>query len=473
MGAEENSSKEIKTKLSLMISAWKSKKSGYQPQKEETEDFNKLWCSYVDHNGYDAAAEEYLFDGFRFIGADCFVEEMCKAKDPHEFLMRLYQGDIYKKNTNQSTHEVLFCVLAGMINHGVDPAYEADVIKRIPRAATTVDKKLNQKAPGNAARDLLNRIKPGATFDYAAVMEQVDKTSEEVFRNILQTAVDSQHGKFFIKYQGAIRRGISMFHLNPPAETSQDAVTASVPAKTMNKPVVIENAVETKVEPQAMPKQVDNTAQTVPAEQKKKIEEESSSVEERPVVEQMGSEQKKSDSAEEKGEPQTEYKDIVLHSLMELSKTVNKLASDQEALKKAMDQIRSKDETIARLQNELSSEKSVEEDLRKENEVLKNSNLESVQRAKELEQSLKEEQEKCASMEEQLRGAQEISKSAVQSERKKAEENLNRIGSKLKIEYEDFSEIMDEPMTEELGDNLRYQLQGVFDILKNSGIRLE
>jgi hypothetical protein len=45
-----------------------------------------------------------------------------------------------------------------------------------------------------------------------------------------------------------------------------------------------------------------------------------------------------------------------------------------------------------------------------------------------------------------------------------------RLSRKLRIEVEDFNEIKDDEMTVELGENLRFQMENIFNILRAEGI---
>lgn len=56
---------------------------------------------------------------------------------------------------------------------------------------------------------------------------------------------------------------------------------------------------------------------------------------------------------------------------------------------------------------------------------------------------------------------------------KQGDEALQRIASKLKVEYSDFLDARDIPMSCDLGENLRFQLQSVFDILEKGGIKIK
>lgn len=54
-----------------------------------------------------------------------------------------------------------------------------------------------------------------------------------------------------------------------------------------------------------------------------------------------------------------------------------------------------------------------------------------------------------------------------------AEVALNKIASKLKIEYQDFQSALEVEMNCELGENLRQQLKNIFEILERSGLKFK
>ena len=56
---------------------------------------------------------------------------------------------------------------------------------------------------------------------------------------------------------------------------------------------------------------------------------------------------------------------------------------------------------------------------------------------------------------------------------RQADETLQRLASKIRVEYRDFTDAMDIPMSCDLGENLKLQLQSVFDILEKGGMKIK
>ena len=55
---------------------------------------------------------------------------------------------------------------------------------------------------------------------------------------------------------------------------------------------------------------------------------------------------------------------------------------------------------------------------------------------------------------------------------KQADETLQKLAYKIKVEYRDFADAQDVPMTCDLGENLRLQIQSIFDILEKGGMKI-
>lgn len=56
---------------------------------------------------------------------------------------------------------------------------------------------------------------------------------------------------------------------------------------------------------------------------------------------------------------------------------------------------------------------------------------------------------------------------------KQADELPQKLASKIRIEYRDFVDALDVPMSCDLGENLRLQIQSIFDILEKGGMKIK
>ena len=77
--------------------------------------------------------------------------------------------------------------------------------------------------------------------------------------------------------------------------------------------------------------------------------------------------------------------------------------------------------------------------------------------------------EKDAEIAERVKMAEVLSRDRS----KQADESLQRLASKIRVEYRDFVDALDVPMSCDLGENLRLQLQSIFDILEKGGMKFK
>lgn len=61
----------------------------------------------------------------------------------------------------------------------------------------------------------------------------------------------------------------------------------------------------------------------------------------------------------------------------------------------------------------------------------------------------------------------------LKNELAKEKARLNRIARKIKTEYQDFKSAEDMEMSMDLGENLRLQMQAIFDIFEKEGIKFD
>jgi hypothetical protein len=73
----------------------------------------------------------------------------------------------------------------------------------------------------------------------------------------------------------------------------------------------------------------------------------------------------------------------------------------------------------------------------------------------------------------EVKDQKQFSDTISRNREKKSEEFLNRLASKLKIDYQDYCDARDLDMTIDLGENMREQLGEIFSILKKNGINFD
>jgi hypothetical protein len=72
----------------------------------------------------------------------------------------------------------------------------------------------------------------------------------------------------------------------------------------------------------------------------------------------------------------------------------------------------------------------------------------------------------------EINDREKFTDTVTRNREKQSEEYLNRLASKLKIDYRDYCDAKDLEMTIDLGENMREQLGAVFSILEKNGLRL-
>lgn len=177
------------------------------------------------------------------------------------------------------------------------------------------------------------------------------------------------------------------------------------------------------------------------------------------------------------GEPQIisdEMKKIDVNSLSSILNQANVLASQLQqenyTQKKRITELKAREHDnslkLREVSKELEDEKAAAAELRRQK-----CELESKCQAKQHEIENKDRMlsEKDAEIAERIRMSEVLSRDRS----RQADESLQRIASKIRVEYRDFKDAVNTPMTVDLGENLRIQLQSVFEILEKGGMKIE
>ncbi len=131
---------------------------------------------------------------------------------------------------------------------------------------------------------------------------------------------------------------------------------------------------------------------------------------------------------------------------------IHSIEGEQEKLRRANQQIADQQDTIAELRKKLSAAEgdilTLRQDIAQRDTVIT---------------------EKTEEIEERIKMADVLSRDRSNQ----ANETLQRLASKIRIEYRDFVDALDVPMSCDLGENLRLQLQSIFDILEKGGMKIK
>lgn len=148
-------------------------------------------------------------------------------------------------------------------------------------------------------------------------------------------------------------------------------------------------------------------------------------------------------------EIQTKMIDTLSHKMHKLEE---KFLDDEELIKDMQKELHIQKEK----NNALSEEK---KHLDEENEIL----AQQFESTNDLLQQLQSEYD----------SSKQFSEAVINNMKKEHEAFLNKLASKLKVDYADFKDVETEQMTVDLGENMRFQLQEVFNILEKNGIKIK
>lgn len=144
-------------------------------------------------------------------------------------------------------------------------------------------------------------------------------------------------------------------------------------------------------------------------------------------------------------------------------KVINQLQIEVERLKTEIIKIQSQiSKSIA---YELSQDNCIS-DLRNENQLLSKSK-------QDLEKTIDELNHIVEGLKSEIYDRKQFTDTVARNREKQSEEFVNKLASKLKIDYNDFCDAKELEMNIDLGENMRAQLESVFSILEKHGIRLK
>lgn len=389
---------------------------------EEKENFSKAWINLSIESNFNHSAEQFLYDGFGFCGVVPFYSYLLQKEDKEATLTALFNGNFYGKDSNV-TFRLMSHLLALMLNDNSPQNMLSLVIRRFKGACVNKDQNRLKTAEKTMEKYFFSVLSPDATL---CPLASIDVKSSLI--------------KEFITLVSSIMAGI---------ENSGDL-----------KGNVVKNITKVREWFAAY----DDTFQT-PYEP------------ERTAAAKNKNDATSKDNPQEttiKDVPQEKISDDTILNFVGLIKNLNKLASAIKA------------------ENDLQKEKikSLTVELETTKNKLTDANQEIAKRAliiRELQEKLFAANETISLLNQDVKNKEAliVKKDVEIADRikmadvisrdrnKQAEESLQRLASKIKVEYLDFMDAQDIPMTCDLGENLRIQLQNVFKILEKGGMKFK
>ena len=421
--------------LDSLMKAKKEKKKK-EPTIKEKEAFRSAWLSLVADAGLTGSAEQFLYEGFAFCGAEPFYAYLIHTEDQNATLAAMFSGKYYGIDSNVSFRLVAH-LLALMLNNNATRNILAPIIKRLPGACVNKDKKRLGTAEKTFEKYFLAELHPDVELCPLA-----DIGTKPVFIKEFVTLVSSimdgienagSAKGVVVKNIAKIRKWLADYDTSQSASTDTKAeqlIPAStiVAAEKVKIVSVADNPPEDRV-------QAPKVIVTQPKEE--------ASVDMIAYLTELLGKAAKATAVVKSESTQQRVKIDALTQTLE---------SEQSKLRGANQQIADLQDTITELRKKLSA---AEGDIF----VLRQT----------VEQRDAVIAEKNAEIAERVKMAEVLSRDRS----KQADESLQRLASKIRVEYRDFVDALDVPISCDLGENLRLQLQSIFDILEKGGMKFK
>ena len=418
----------VETLDSLIKSKKERKKK--RPFPEETRIFQEAWVNLAVNEGFSGKAEQFLYDGFAFCGAEPFYAFLLQSQDPNATLSAMFSGKLYGKDT-AVTFRLVTHLLAMMLNDNTSQHILSPMIEHFPEACQNKDKKRLSTAEKTMEKYFFAVLSPDASLcplsDFA--------TKPILINEFVNVVADIMAGiENSGNFEGAIAVNIAKVHrwisdyattLSQSSETrTSDILSADAQPKTAN-----------VQEKNKQPEVIEPVKSVVSAEG---------------IPEDLGA--YLADLLEKACRAASEIRLESIKQKQRADAIERSMEIEKEKLRQAQHQIAELQDIISSLRQKLSAA---------ENET-------SV-----LRQTIVEKDtiivEKDSEIAERIKMTEVLSRDRT----KQADEALQRLASKIKVEYRDFQDAVDIPMNCDLGENLRLQLQSIFDILEKGGMKIK
>ena len=421
--------------LDALMKAKKEKKKK-EPTIKEKEAFRSAWLSLVVDTGLAGRAEQFLYEGFAFCGAEPFYAYLIQTEDQNATLATMFSGKYYGIDSNVSFRLVTH-LLALMLNNNAPGNILAPIIKRLPGSCVNKDKKRLGTAEKTLEKYFLAELRPDAELCPLA-----DIGTKPVFINEFVALVSSimdgienagSTKGVVVKNIAKIRKWFADYDISQSvsADTKTDQVIPEATKNTEEKANTISvanNSQEGKVQ----------TPRVVVAQPEEKVPSDMIAY----LTELLGKAAKVTTVVKAESTQQRVKNDALTQAL----------EGEQNKLQGANQQISDLQDTITELRKKLSA---AEGDIFALRQAVAQRDAVIAERD--------------AEIAERVKMAEVLSR----DRNKQADELLQKLASKIRIEYRDFVDALDVPMSCDLGENLRLQLQSIFDILEKGGMKIK
>lgn len=415
--------------LDLLVKGKKEKKKK-EPNAKEKEAFRNAWLGLVSESGFGGCAEQYLYEGFSFCGAEPFYAYLVQAKDQNAALATLFSGKYFGIDSNV-TFRLITHLLALMLNDNAAGNVLAPIIMRMPGACVNKDKKRLGTAEKTIEKYLLTELVPNTSLVPLAAIGTKPifiKDFVALISSILDSIESNGGTKNLVADNMAkIRNWFADYEASQYTHSDKNVSQADnthVSTGNCQRSPNADNVQSQKSENADLP------AEKAPADMAAHL------------IDLLNGAGKAAASVRSENIQQKIKIDTLTHTV----------EIEQENLRVANQQLADQQDAITVLRQKLSVSEgevfALGQEIAKRDAVIAEKNAEIAERIKMIDVLSRDRS-------------------------KQADETIQRLASKIRIEYRDFVDALNVPMTCDLGENLKLQLQSIFDILEKGGMKIK
>ena len=386
-----------------------------EPSQSDKTSYTDNWMELVHQEGFSVDAEKYLYDGFWFCGSEAYYGYIKSSSIPTETLSSLFQGRYYGKDSNV-TFRILTHLLALMLNDNAPSELLAPIIAHFPSACVNKENKRLGTAVKTIEKYFLGTISPSATFLPLSEIE-------------LSTGVKNM----FVTTLASLLKDLTV---SGPVKANL-AVPFQITLKWLG-----------NYSPQLIEKYSASSSDTSKTE----------------VADSLSTSFGSSDSPVHTGNES-------LSQILVKAQTISsRLESEMAALKHRLLELQDKE---ASLTSRLNDAEKKNAEYQNELKEVHSQRIMLSQKCTQLESETREKDRIISEKDTEISERIKMSEMLSRDRSRQADETLQRLASKIRIEYRDFEDAINAEMTVDLGENLRLQLLNIFEILEKGGMKIK
>lgn len=430
----------------------KSENKKKAPSQIERDQFCTNWMKLAVSEGYSERAERYLYNGVSYCGAKPFKEYIDQLENREQGLLSFFAGKMYGTNAD-TTFRLLVHLFALFLNDKNSVDLLADIIVRFPQACLNKDKKRLHSIESSLLKYFFAELNPNVCLVPLAEIGIKSPVFIDEFISVMESALEKIDPNGQSKKKKANIAKVNQW-IDEYRQSGTD-VKQPETAPTAE-----------KVHEDLAPKPAEDVAPAISEPTEPVVEAQS------PVMEKKAAMQE--DAANVVPSAGGEHPSDLATRLMDLLSEAGRTATAVKA--ESMQQKIKIDVLSQELENEQKKLHYAEQQLAEQQAIiseLRKKLVSSEDNISMLRQTIEQKDTAIAQKEEEIAGRMEMAEVLDRDRSKQADEALQRLASKIRVEYRDFMDALDVPMSCDLGENLRLQLQTIFDILEKGGMKIK